>query len=103
MIQILKVPKEMTEKVQVKLIDYGLASRYLDKYGNHLEQKEEPTFKGNLLFSSTNALEFKTPSRRDDLISLCYMMIFILNGGEFPLIDFHRHDTKVSDREMVLE
>jgi len=46
----------MTENVQVKLIDYGLASRYLDKYGNHLEKKEEPTFKGNLLFSSTNTL-----------------------------------------------
>ena len=28
------------------------------------------------------------PSRRDDLISLAYLLIFMINGGTIPTIDY---------------
>ena len=39
------------------------------------------------MFASKYQLRFSTTSRRDDLISLCYMFIFLANGFEFPIID----------------
>ena len=37
-----------------------------------------------MVFSSLNQLRFLTTSRRDDFISLCYLLVFLLNGGELP-------------------
>ena len=59
---------------------------YLDEEGNHLKKKVFSQFRGNLLFSSINQMEFKTTSRRDDLISASYMMLTLLNGNKFPII-----------------
>lgn len=39
-------------------------------------------FRGNIMFASPNQLNFRTTSRRDDLISLVYLMIYMLNQGE---------------------
>ena len=36
------------------------------------------------MFASLNQLRFLGTSRRDDLISLCYLLVFLLNGGELP-------------------
>ena len=46
-------------------------------------------FCGNLAFASLDVLSFNRPSRKDDLIMVCYFMIFLLNGAEIPfLYDF---------------
>ena len=66
------------------LIDFGLVTKYQDDGGNHLEMKKMKEFKGNLLFASQSILEFNRPSRKDDLISVCYFLLTMLNGGEFP-------------------
>lgn len=42
------------------------------------------------MFASMNQLDFKTPSRRDDMISLCYLLSFLLNEGKFKDIDFNK-------------
>ena len=55
-----------------------------------------PVFKGNMAFASLNQLEFKTPSRRDDMISLCYLLSFLLNNGKFKGIVF---DAKLNHKE----
>jgi len=52
-----------------------------EKTGKHIRFRGVDTFRGNLRFSSLNSLYFKTTSRRDDLISLCYMMIYAINRG----------------------
>jgi hypothetical protein len=39
-----------------------------------------------MLFASTDQLEFKRTTRRDDLISLTYLMLFLLNNCEFPCL-----------------
>jgi hypothetical protein len=88
------------------LIDYGLAHTYMIKKEPeaenmcnhvklpdclldkkdwvHIPNKECPPgyapisyFKGNLFFSSKNAFTGNTLSRRDDLISVIYLLVFL--------------------------
>ena len=63
---------------QLKLIDFGLATRYLDDNGKHIKKEKRKKFVGNLALSSSHAMKFNAVSRRDDLISLCYMLIYII-------------------------
>jgi hypothetical protein len=36
------------------------------------------------MFSSVEQMDFKETSRKDDMISLCYLLFFILNQCEMP-------------------
>jgi hypothetical protein len=65
---------------RVTLIDYGLSSIYIDSEKKHLPQEKSQKFKGNINFASRNAFLGKTLSRRDDLISLCYLLIYLMDG-----------------------
>ena len=66
-----------------------MCSRLLDDHGNHIEQGESKQFKGSIMFSSKNSFLGKSLSRRDDLISLCYVMIYIMEGNlPFSLQDY---------------
>ena len=49
------------------LIDFGLSSQYLNEDGSHIEKLDLQSFRGNLLFASTNGCRGNTKSRRDDL------------------------------------
>lgn len=42
------------------LIDFGMSKYYKDQTGEHLIEKKEDLFSGNLLFSSPNAQEFRS-------------------------------------------
>ena len=60
-------------------------SSYLDKNsGKHVPKKLLSEFRGNFLFASLNQLNFKTTSRRDDLISLFYLLVNLFHGGRLP-------------------
>ena len=61
---------------EIRLIDFGLATKYRDSNNKHLEQTGQ-SFNGNLAFCSKNALNFMTQSRRDDLISLNYILLYL--------------------------
>jgi len=37
-----------------------------------------------MLFASVRQLSFMKTSRRDDLISLCYLLVYLLNQQRFP-------------------
>ena len=69
----------------VKLIDFGMAKKFLDTSGNHLKCEDLLFFEGNRMFASHNAMSLKTTSRKDDLISLSYLIIY-LNDGTLPFI-----------------
>lgn len=75
--------------MKLTLVDFGFATRYMDhKTNEHKPQKQINCFRGNLLFSSKNLLEFQQPSRRDDMISFFFMMVYLLNKCNFPGIDW---------------
>lgn len=46
-------------------------------------------FSGNFLFASLNSCRGNNKSRRDDIQSLMYIMIYLLNKSHLPWGDFH--------------
>ncbi|KAJ8942067.1 hypothetical protein NQ318_004092 [Aromia moschata] len=87
----LSKPKEKDQdKVntdEVYLLDYGLASKYLLSNGEHREfcTDERRAHAGTVLFCSRDAHK-GVPSRRSDLESLAYNMVYWLTGS-LPWID----------------
>ena len=62
----------------IYIVDFGLCKKYRSsKTGKHVLPKLTKMFNGNLLFSSLNAMKGKELSRRDDLISLGYMIVYL--------------------------
>jgi casein kinase 1 len=57
-----------------------LCTRYCDANGAHYQKTQVNSFKGNLIFGSKNAFKGHLLSRRDDLISLAYLLIYIVDG-----------------------
>ena len=63
------------------LIDFGLSKKYIDsKTGEHVKYKNNHRLNGTARYASVHALEGCELSRRDDLESLCYVLIYLLKG-----------------------
>ena len=64
----------------IYVIDFGFAKKYRSsRTGKHISFSKRKTFAGNLKYSSINAMKGIEPSRRDDLESLGYMLIYLYN------------------------
>ena len=64
----------------IYIIDFGFAKKYRSsRTGNHIKFSKSKYFNGNLLFSSLNTMRGVEPSRRDDLESIGYMLIYLYN------------------------
>ncbi|EEF48278.1 casein kinase 1-like protein HD16 isoform X2 [Ricinus communis] len=74
-------PGTSNEK-KLYLIDLGLASRWRDATsGRHVNYDQKPdVFRGTVRYASVHAHLGRTGSRRDDLESLAYTLIFLLKG-----------------------
>ena len=70
------------------LIDFGFVQKYRDSKGVHNpEGIERKNFQGNMMFASIDQMDFKETSRRDDLASLAYMMLYLMNEQNLPGLD----------------
>ncbi|GMN50507.1 hypothetical protein TIFTF001_019656 [Ficus carica] len=78
---LLGLPGTPNEK-KLYLIDLGLASRWRDtSSGRHVDYDQKPdVFRGTVRYASVHAHLGRTGSRRDDLESLAYTLIFLLKG-----------------------
>jgi serine/threonine protein kinase len=66
----------------IYLIDFGLARYYRNPFTHrHNELMENKGSIGTTRFSSINAQSGRTLSRRDDIESLAYILIYFLRGG----------------------
>uniref|UniRef100_A0A2K2B1Q3 non-specific serine/threonine protein kinase n=1 Tax=Populus trichocarpa TaxID=3694 RepID=A0A2K2B1Q3_POPTR len=74
----LGTPKEK----KLFLVDLGLATRWRDSStGLHVEYDQKPdVFRGTVRYASVHGHLGRTGSRRDDLESLAYTLIFLLRG-----------------------
>ncbi|XP_057539049.1 casein kinase 1-like protein HD16 [Amaranthus tricolor] len=74
-------PSTAQEK-KLFLVDLGLATKWRDtSSGQHVEYDQRPDmFRGTVRYASVHAHLGRTASRRDDLESLAYTLIFLLKG-----------------------
>lgn len=68
----------MLKDGELFLIDFGLATFYVDEKGEHIEERSHDSIIGTPKYISQNIHEGITPSRRDDLISIGYIYIFLV-------------------------
>lgn len=94
--------KDCFANASINLVDFGFATKYVEKKRSsrkdtsaedsapvHMSKTEVDVFRGNMIFSSTNQLQFYSTSRRDDLIALCYLLIYLVRQGELPKLDIY--------------
>ena len=65
----------------IYLIDFGLAKKYKSERGNHVKFALTKHITGTPRFCSINALRGVEQSRRDDLESLSYLLLYFLKGS----------------------
>ncbi|KAG6504211.1 hypothetical protein ZIOFF_036542 [Zingiber officinale] len=75
-------PSGTSEEKKLFLVDLGLATKWKDSSTNlHVEYDQRPdVFRGTVRYASVHAHLGRTASRRDDLESLAYTLIFLLRG-----------------------
>jgi serine/threonine protein kinase len=64
---------------KIYLIDYGFCKRY-DHDGKHIEERKINSIIGTVNFVSINVHKYLEPSRRDDVESVIYIIIYMLYG-----------------------
>ena len=65
----------------IYLVDFGLAKKFRSKKtGRHINFKKTGRLTGTIRYSSPNALSGGEQSRKDDLISIGYMLVYFFNS-----------------------
>ena len=77
-------------KSLLHIVDFGLAKFYKNSDEEHIPMETGRNLTGTLEYASLNVLQGKTPSRRDDLEAICYILIFLLEG-KLPWADNTNH------------
>ena len=78
------------ENQEIYLIDFGFCKSYLQD-NKHIEQKKTHNLIGSKTYASINAHNFMGLSRRDDIESLGYMLIyFYLGEFDKSISDYNR-------------
>ena len=66
----------------IYLIDFGLSKKYMSsRTGKHVKFTINKKWSGTSRFASANSLRGVVQSRRDDLESLCYILLFLMKGS----------------------
>lgn len=69
------------DETDIYIIDFGLCRKYIDNNSKHIEINSGKTIIGTPNFVSVNVHNGVEPSRRDDLISVAYIVLYLINGG----------------------
>jgi len=75
----LSQPQENEPSKKLHIIDFGLSRVYI-KDGQHIPNKPNTPIVGTMRYISTHIHEGNVYSRRDDIISILYVIIYLLKG-----------------------
>lgn len=65
------------KKNVIHIIDFGFCKKFVDDFGNHIELRNNREIVGTKDFISSNILNGIEPSRKDDIISSIYVLLFL--------------------------
>lgn len=81
-------------------IDFGLAKKYI-KNGKHYSFNKNNKFCGTARYASIAAHRGETQSRKDDIESVCYLLIYLFRSS-LPWMGIHHKDKK-KKYQLILE
>ena len=77
----------------IHLIDFGFSKSWINlKNGTHIERKKVPETPGNPTFASISAHEGMERSRKDDIESIAYILIYFATQGYLPWIGIDNNE-----------
>lgn len=88
-------------KKKLYCIDFGLSKRYINKNGKHINFSNEKKFCGTARYASIAAHESCEQSRKDDLESLGYILVYLFKG-KLPWQNI-KHDDKKERYKLIGE
>lgn len=77
----IKIENFMILENEIFIIDFGLATFYLDENNQHIPYKNRDYITGTPKYISINIHNGIEPSRRDDLISIGYIYLYLYYGN----------------------
>lgn len=79
----------------IHIIDFGLATKWKDpETGVHRPAEEGVTACGTWRYDSIHSMKHTTTSRRDDMISFMYMLLYFARGGNLPWMGLQKQIAK---------
>jgi len=89
------------EDSQIFMIDFGLSKQYLNKDKTHIKFITGKSLIGTARYSSVSAHEGNEQGRRDDLMSIFFVLIYFFKGS-LPWQGIH-HDDQKKKFELILK
>ena len=77
----IKIENFMILENEIFIIDFGLATFYIDENNEHIPYKKRDYITGTPKYISVNIHNGIEPSRRDDLISIGYIYLYLYYGN----------------------
>jgi serine/threonine protein kinase len=92
---------ENKDNPDIYIIDFGFCKPYI-KNNIHILEKNTHNLIGSYIYASLNAHQFKELSRRDDLESVAYMLIY-LNLGKLPWQHISFNNPNINEEISILK
>lgn len=85
----------------IYLIDFGLSKSYVDRYGKHIPLQSSSQFKGTPRYCSIANHSYLEQSRKSDLESLGYVLIYFAKGGKLPWMGIRAKDKQEKYKQIM--
>ena len=91
--------------IVIYLIDFGLAKKYRSsRTGKHIKFSNLKLFIGSMTFSSHNSIRGYESSRRDDLESFGYTLLYLAKGGWMPWTKYtNNNNISYDNKEKIIK